>query len=64
MVETDEYTGNITNHAFRACTNESGHQGNIVWIDFIKVARNKEDADDNNGDNGKYGVIIGVKTQM
>ena len=52
MVETDEYTGNITNHAFRACTNESGHQGNIVWIDFIKVARNKEDADDNNGDNG------------
>ena len=53
-VETDKYTGNMNNHEFCACPDESGHQGNIVWSYFIKVVRNKEDAEENEGDNEEY----------
>ena len=37
----DDYTGKMTKHSFHACPDESKHQGNIFWVDFIKVARNK-----------------------
>ena len=52
----------MTNHAFLAYPNESGHQGNIILGDFIKVVRNKDDSEYNEGDNGECGVIIGVKS--
>ena len=64
MAKMEEYTGEMTKHAFRACANESGHQGNMVWSNFIKVVRNKEDSEDNKGDNGNYGVSSRLNTQM
>ena len=64
LVEMEEYTGDMTKHAFRVCPNDSGHQGNIFWRGFIKVLRNNEDAEYNEGDNGEYEVISGVKNQM
>ena len=64
LVETDNYTGDMTKYAFRTCPNESVLQRNIVWRDFINVLWNKEDAENNKGDNGEYGVSNGVKTHM
>ena len=61
LAETDDYTLEITKHAFCEFLYKIGHQGNIVLINFIKVARKKEDAEDNISNNGDYGVSIEVK---
>ena len=64
MVKTDEYTSEITKHAFCACTYESVNQVNIVWSNFTKVVWNKDNDEDNEGGKGEYGVSSGVKTKM
>ena len=63
-VETDEYTGDMTKNSFLACPNDSVHQESIVWSNFIKVVRNKEDYEGKKGDNVDYGVSSGVKIRF
>ena len=47
-------------HCIRACPDEYCHDGKMIWMDFIKVARSVETSSDDDKD---YGCNDGVKFQ-
>lgn len=62
--DTNEATGEEILHRLRACPDEYNRPGEVVWMDFVKVARtvpadtgNVEDEDD------EYGANDGIKFQ-
>ena len=58
--ETDEYTGEVTEHKMHVCPDEFNFKGKVIWSDFITVTRGSANEE---GDDAEYGASEGVKTQ-